>query len=125
MVLIKNGFVDAEVTPGTDIKYEIERMRKQKNAIILAHYYQEGAIQDLADFVGDSLGLAQQAAKTKADIIVLLAYILWQKRLKFFVPRRKCSSPTSWQDALWLIHALQRISKHLLKIIRIAQLFRT
>ena len=64
------GFVDEPVPADIDIKNEIRRMCKEKNAVILAHYYTSGDIQDVADFVGDSLALAQQAAKTTADIIV-------------------------------------------------------
>ena len=54
-----------------EIIENIKLLRKEKNAIILAHYYQDADIQDIADFVGDSLALAQWAAKTTADIIVL------------------------------------------------------
>ena len=56
------------------MKTEIDKLRKEKNALILAHYYQSGEIQDIADFVGDSLALAQWAAKTDADIIVTVSY---------------------------------------------------
>lgn len=59
----QKGYVDEPVPQGVDLKAEIRRMCKEKNAIILAHYYTEGVLQDIADFVGDSLGLAQQAAK--------------------------------------------------------------
>lgn len=55
----------------TQLKYEIRRLAREKNAIIMAHYYVDGAVQDIADFIGDSLALAQQAAKTDAKIIVL------------------------------------------------------
>lgn len=65
------GYVTEPIPQGTDLKQEIRRMCKEKNAIIMAHYYTDGAIQDIADFVGDSLALAQQAAKTDADIIVM------------------------------------------------------
>ncbi len=51
----EKGFIDQKIDPGIDILEEIDRMRNEKNAIILAHYYQEGEIQDIADFVGDSL----------------------------------------------------------------------
>ena len=54
-----------------DIKEQIKKLAKEKNAVILAHYYVDGAIQDIADFVGDSLALAQKAAQTTADIIVM------------------------------------------------------
>ena len=65
------GYVTEAVPEGTDLKAEIRRMCKEKNAVIMAHYYTEGVIQDVADFVGDSLALAQQAARTEADIIVM------------------------------------------------------
>lgn len=68
---LKKGFIDEPISNTIDLKEEIDKLRKEKNAIILAHYYQKGEIQDIADFVGDSLALAQWAAKTKADIIVL------------------------------------------------------
>ena len=56
------------IDPTIDLEDEIERLKKERNAIILAHYYQDSEIQDLADFVGDSLGLSQQAASTDADV---------------------------------------------------------
>lgn len=65
------GYVNEPIPEGTDIKAEIRRMCKEKNAVIMAHYYTEGEIQDIADFIGDSLALAQKAAKTEADIIVM------------------------------------------------------
>lgn len=65
------GYVDEPISEGIDIKAEIRRMCKEKNAVIMAHYYTEGEIQDIADFIGDSLALAQKAAKTDADIIVM------------------------------------------------------
>ena len=61
------GYINEPVDEDIDIKAEIRRMCKEKNAVILAHYYTEGEIQDIADFVGDSLALAQWAAKTEAD----------------------------------------------------------
>lgn len=68
---IEKGYVTEPVEEGTDLKAEIRRMAKEKNAVILAHYYTQGDIQEVADFIGDSLALAQQAAKTDADIIVM------------------------------------------------------
>ena len=65
------GYVNEPIPEGTDIKAEIRRMCKEKNAVIMAHYYTDGEIQDIADFIGDSLALAQKAAKTDADIIVM------------------------------------------------------
>ncbi|MFL5809502.1 MAG: quinolinate synthase NadA, partial [Flavisolibacter sp.] len=68
--LEENGFLDMDIDPTIDLFAEIERLKKEKNAIILAHLYQEPDIQDIADYIGDSLGLAQQAVKTDADMIV-------------------------------------------------------
>ena len=68
--LEEKGFVDEMVDPELDITLEIDRMRKEKNAIILAHYYQEGEIQDIADFVGDSLELARKCTQVEAATIV-------------------------------------------------------
>ena len=68
---LKKGYVTEAVDKNLDLKAEIDRLRKEKNAVILGHYYQSGDIQDIADFVGDSLALAQWAAKTDADIIVM------------------------------------------------------
>lgn len=68
---IEKGYVTEPVEEGTDLKAEIRRMAKEKNAVILAHYYTQGEIQEVADFIGDSLALAQQAANTDADIIVM------------------------------------------------------
>ena len=67
----EKGYVCEPIPEGTDIKAEIRRMCKEKNAVIMAHYYTDGEIQDIADFVGDSLALAQKAATTDADIIVM------------------------------------------------------
>ena len=67
----EQGYIDEPIPEGVDIKAEIKRMCKEKNAVIMAHYYTDGEIQDIADFIGDSLALAQKAAKTDADIIVM------------------------------------------------------
>ena len=88
------GYVTEPVAAGTDMKAEIRRMCKEKNAVIMAHYYTEGEIQDIADFVGDSLALAQQAAKTDADIIVCAAYISWARPTRYFAQKRRCWCPT-------------------------------
>ena len=65
------GYVAEPIPAGTDIKKEIRRMAREKNAVIMAHYYTEAEVQDIADFVGDSLALAQQAARTDADLLVM------------------------------------------------------
>ena len=72
---------------------EINRLRKEKNAVIMAHFYQMGDIQDIADFVGDSLALAQQAAKTDADIIVLCGVHFMGETAKILSPDKKVLIP--------------------------------
>lgn len=75
------------------VRKEINRLRKEKNAIILAHYYQEEAIQDLADFVGDSLELARKAAQTDADIIVFAGVYFMAETAKIINPHKKVLLP--------------------------------
>ena len=87
------GYVTESVPEGTDLKAEIRRMCKEKNAVIMAHYYTEGVIQDVADFVGDSLALAQQAARTEADIIVMCGVHFMGETNKILCPRKKVLVP--------------------------------
>lgn len=89
----KKGYADEPIPEGIDLKAEIRRMAKEKNAVIMAHYYTEGEVQDIADFVGDSLALAQQAAKTDADIIAMCGVHFMGETNKILCPNKKVIVP--------------------------------
>ncbi len=85
---LKSGYVNETVPANIDLKEEISRLKKEKNAIIMGHFYQTDELQDIADFVGDSLALAQEAAKTDADIIVLAGVHFMGETAKILSPEK-------------------------------------
>ena len=89
----KLGYIDEPIPADVDIKAEIRRMCKEKNAVIMAHYYTDGEVQEIADFIGDSLALAQKAAQTDADIIVMCGVHFMGETNKILCPDKKVIVP--------------------------------
>ena len=87
------GFVDEAVDKAIDLKKEIRRLCEEKNAIILAHYYTVGDVQDVADFVGDSLALARKAANTDAKVMVMCGVHFMAETCKLLSPEKTVLCP--------------------------------
>jgi quinolinate synthase len=87
------GYLDEVIPTGINLVEEIKRMKREKNAVILGHYYIEAELQDISDFVGDSLALAQEAARTTADIIVFVGVHFMAETAKIINPSKKVLLP--------------------------------
>ncbi|VAW22182.1 Quinolinate synthetase [hydrothermal vent metagenome] len=92
-MLEEKGFIDELIDPNIKLSEEIARLKEEKNAVILSHYYVEGELQDIADYVGDSLGLAQEAAKTDAGMIVFVGVHFMAETAKILNPGKKVILP--------------------------------
>ena len=92
-MLEEKGYIEESINPNIRLVDEINRLKKEKNAVILSHFYVEGELQDIADYVGDSLGLAQAAAQTDADIIVFVGVHFMAETAKIINPTKKVILP--------------------------------
>lgn len=89
----EQGFINEPVAEGTDLKAEIRKMCEEKQAVVLAHYYTEGPVQEVADFIGDSLALARKAAQTDARIIVMCGVHFMAETCKLLSPEKMVICP--------------------------------
>lgn len=92
-MLEEKGFIEETIDPGLKLVEEINRLKKEKNAVILSHFYVDGPLQDIADYVGDSLGLAQAAAETDAEMIVFVGVHFMAETAKIINPSKKVILP--------------------------------
>lgn len=92
-MLVEKGYIAETIDPKLKLAEEINRLKKEKNAVILSHFYVEGELQDIADYVGDSLGLAQAAANTNAEMIVFVGVHFMAETAKIINPGKKVILP--------------------------------
>ena len=90
---VEKGYVDAPIEEGIDLREEILRLKRERNAVIMAHYYQREEIQQLADYIGDSLALAQLAAKTDVPVIILCGVHFMGETAKILCPEKTVIVP--------------------------------